>query len=450
MINYNENFINKSESDLLNRGFLYGDSVFESIKIINNNIIFWEDHYMRLMSSMRIIRIEIPQTYTPNFFKLQILSTISKIDSVFTGRVRLTIFRNGAGYYTPNSMSPSFIINCSAIGSENFEVNESEFKVDLFKDYYIQNDLLSNLKTNNKLINVLAGIYANENNLDNCILLNNKKNVAEFLNGNLFIVHENKIKEMMKAGKPVINGWLQIPSTVSAEVMAHQGWDSLTIDMQHGLVDYTNALPMLQTISTTDVTPLARVNWNEPGQIMKILDAGCYGIICPMVSNKEEAERFVQACMYPPHGYRSFGPVRGLIYGGSDYAKHANDEMLKLAMIETKESLGKLDEIMSTPGVDGIYIGPADLSLAIGEEPGFDRPESTKAYSEILRILEHAKKNNIFAGIHNGTPEYAKKMIDKGFNFVTIGADQRALSAGSKAVVDKMKGFSKKEESKAY
>ena len=194
MINYNENFINKSESDLLNRGFLYGDSVFESIKIINNNIIFWEDHYMRLMSSMRIIRIEIPETYTPNFFKLQILSTISKIDSVFTGRVRLTIFRNGAGYYTPNSMSPSFIINCSAIGSENFEVNESEFKVDLFKDYYIQNDLLSNLKTNNKLINVLAGIYANENNLDNCILLNNKKNVAEFLNGNLFIVHENKIK----------------------------------------------------------------------------------------------------------------------------------------------------------------------------------------------------------------------------------------------------------------
>ena len=263
-------------------------------------------------------------------------------------------------------------------------------------------------------------------------------------------MRKNKVKEMMKAGKPVINGWLQIPSTVSAEVMAHQGWDSLTIDMQHGLVDYTNALPMLQTISTTDVTPLARVNWNEPGQIMKILDAGCYGIICPMVSNKEEAERFVQACMYPPRGYRSFGPVRGLIYGGSDYAKHANDEMLKLAMIETKESLEKLDEIMSTPGLDGIYIGPADLSLAIGEEPGFDRAESTKAYSEILRILEHAKKNNIFAGIHNGTPEYAQKMIAKGFNFVTIGADQRALSAGAKAVVEKMKGSSKKEESKAY
>ena len=254
----------------------------------------------------------------------------------------------------------------------------------------------------------------------------------------------------MKDGKPVINGWLQIPSTVSTEAMAHQGWDSLTIDMQHGLVDYTNALPMLQTISSTDVTPLARVNWNEPGQIMKILDAGSYGIICPMVSNREEAEKFVQACTYPPHGYRSFGPVRGLIYGGSDYADHANDELLKFAMIETKESLEKLDEIMSTPGLDGIYIGPADLSLAIGEKPGFDRPEKSKAYSEISRILDYAKKNNIFAGIHNGTPEYALKMIDKGFNFVTIGADQRAMSSGAKAIVEKMKGPIKKQESSTY
>ena len=263
-------------------------------------------------------------------------------------------------------------------------------------------------------------------------------------------MRKNKLKKIFSEGKAAINGWLQIPNSFSAEVMAHQNWDSLTIDMQHGVVDYPNALQMLQAISTTDVVPMARVNWNEPGQIMKILDAGCYGIICPMVSNKEEAERFVQACMYPPRGYRSFGPVRGLIYGGADYADHANDEILKLAMIETKESLDKLDEIMSTDGLDGIYIGPADLSLAIGEKPGFDRAENTKAYSEILRILEHAKKNNIFAGIHNGTTEYAQKMIDKGFNFVTIGADQRAMSAGAKAIVEKMKGSISKKESETY
>ena len=264
-------------------------------------------------------------------------------------------------------------------------------------------------------------------------------------------MRKNRLKQMFKEGKPIINGWLQIPSAFSAEVMAHQGWDSCTIDMQHGVVDYPNALNMLQAISTTDTTPLIRVNWNEPGQIMKILDAGAYGIICPMVSNRKEAENFVQACLYPPKGYRSFGPIRGLLYGGQDYGSHADNEILKLAMIETSEALKNLDEIMSTPNLDGIYIGPADLSLAIGEKPGFDRPESTKAYSEILRILEHAKKNNIFAGIHNGTTEYATKMIEKGFNFVTIASDLRALSAGAKATVDKMKGsLPKKDDNATY
>ena len=263
-------------------------------------------------------------------------------------------------------------------------------------------------------------------------------------------MRKNKVKELMKAGKPVVNGWLSAPSSVTAETMAHQGFDSLTIDLQHGLTDYSSALPMLQAISTTNVTPLARVNWNDPGQIMKILDAGSYGIICPMVSNKQEAEKFAQACMYPPNGYRSFGPIRGLIYGGYDYQKHADNEILKLAMIETKEAIENLDQIMSVKGIDGIYIGPADLSLALNEEPGFDRPEGTKAYSEILRILDHAKKNNIFAGIHNGTSEYAKKMIDKGFNFVTISSDLREIASGSKKNIEKIKGSTNKGESKSY
>ncbi len=263
-------------------------------------------------------------------------------------------------------------------------------------------------------------------------------------------MRKNKLKQMFKEGKPIINGWLQIPSAFSAEVMAHQGWDACTIDMQHGVIDYSNALPMLQSISTTTVTPLARVNWNEPGQIMKILDAGCYGIICPMVSNREEAENFVQACLYPSKGYRSFGPIRGLLYGGADYAKESNSEILKLAMIETKESLEKLDEILDTPNLDGVYIGPADLSLALGEEPGFDRPENTMAYKEILRILEAAKKRNLLAGIHNGSVEYAKKMISKGFNLVTIGSDQRFMSAGAKAAIESIKGIKKGQESKGY
>tara|TARA_B100000287_G_C20446904_1_gene707896 strand:- start:37 stop:828 length:792 start_codon:yes stop_codon:yes gene_type:complete len=263
-------------------------------------------------------------------------------------------------------------------------------------------------------------------------------------------MRKNKLKQIFKEDKAVINGWLQIPSSFSAEVMSHMGWDSVTIDMQHGVIDYPNALQMLQAISSTDAVPMARVNWNEPGQIMKILDAGAYGVICPMVSNREQAEKFVQACLYPPKGYRSYGPIRGLIYGGSDYAEHANDEILKLAMIETSEALEKLDEIMSTPGIDGIYIGPADLSLAIGEKPGFDKPKGSPTYKEIEKILKHAKKNNIVAGIHNGTAEYAQKMIDLGFQLVTVGSDQRFMSEGARSTVSKLKALKNKEDLKGY
>ena len=256
-------------------------------------------------------------------------------------------------------------------------------------------------------------------------------------------MRKNKLKELFKSGKPIINSWLSLPSSFSAEVMANQGWDSVTIDMQHGLVDYSNAVTMLQAISTTNTTPMARVNWNEPGQIMKILDAGCYGIICPMVSNRKEAENFVQACQYPPKGYRSYGPIRANIYGGSDYAKFADTEILKLAMIETKEALEKLNEILETPNLDGIYIGPADLSLALGEEPGFDKAENTKAYKTIMKILDEAKKRNLLAGLHNGSADYALKMIDKGFNLVTVGSDSRYIGSGAKSDLEKLKGRKK-------
>ena len=263
-------------------------------------------------------------------------------------------------------------------------------------------------------------------------------------------MRKNRLKEIFKSGKSAVNGWLQIPNSFTAELMANQSWDSLTLDMQHGVIDYPNAVGMLQAISSTKVVPLARVNWNEPGQIMKILDAGAYGIICPMVSNKKEAENFVKACMYPPDGYRSYGPIRGLVYGGPDYADEANNEILRFAMIETKESLENLDEIMKTPGLDGIYIGPADLSLAIGEKPSFDKPEGDPVYEVIMKILDHAKKNKIIAGIQNGQPEYAEKMINKGFQLVTIGSDQRYMTGASKAALNKLKKDSNKETGKGY
>tara|TARA_B100000965_G_scaffold96994_1_gene79306 strand:- start:1688 stop:2455 length:768 start_codon:yes stop_codon:yes gene_type:complete len=250
---------------------------------------------------------------------------------------------------------------------------------------------------------------------------------------------KNKLKKLFKEGNAAVNGWLEIPSSFSAEAMSHQGYDSLTIDMQHGAINNSNILEMFQAISTTEVVPMARLNWNEPDQIMKVLDFGAYGVICPMVSNKSQAEKFVQACMYPPKGYRSFGPTRASMYGGIDYVDHANDEILKIAMIETKEALQELDKIMSTTGLDGIYIGPADLSLAIGEKPGFDKPEGHPTYEQILNILNHAKKNNLIAGIHNASPEYARKMIDIGFQIVTVGSDKTFMSEGAKSNVSKIK-----------
>src|SRR5918911_151717 len=169
-------------------------------------------------------------------------------------------------------------------------------------------------------------------------------------------MRENTIRTIWQRSGCVVNGWLSIPDGFAAEVSAHQGWDSLTIDLQHGLVDYQAAVRMLQGISTTPVIPLARVPWNEPGVIMKMLDAGCYGIICPMISTRAECEAFVRACRYAPHGYRSIGPTRATIYAGSDYAANANATVITMAMIETREAIDNLDDILSTPGLDAIYV----------------------------------------------------------------------------------------------
>ncbi|CAN5886849.1 aldolase/citrate lyase family protein [soil metagenome] len=213
-------------------------------------------------------------------------------------------------------------------------------------------------------------------------------------------MRENKLRTKLENGDAVVNGWLQIPSSVAAEAMAHQGFDSLTLDLQHGPLHYDAALPMLQAISTTDTTPLARVPWNEPGIIMKMLDAGCYGIICPMVNSRAECEAFVQACRYPPQGYRSFGPTRAKFYAGADYAPNANATVLTFAMIETKAALDNLDDILSVPGLDAIYVGPADLSQSLGGPPGADF-EDGPVPEALDKIIEAAKQHGVKAGIHN-------------------------------------------------
>lgn len=241
-------------------------------------------------------------------------------------------------------------------------------------------------------------------------------------------MRENTLKAIWARGGVVVNGWLAIPSAFSAEVMAHQGFDSLTVDLQHGVVDYQVAVTMFQAISTTAVVPLARVPWNDPGRIMKLLDAGAYGIICPMISTPEQAEALVQACRYPPRGLRSWGPVRASLYAGADYGDHANDQILVMPMIETAEALKNLDAILSVPGIDAVYVGPSDLSLALGCRPRLDQTDPPVVEAQ-HRIVEACRRHGVVAGIHTNAPEYALQMIEAGYRFVTLASDSRFLAA---------------------
>ena len=262
-------------------------------------------------------------------------------------------------------------------------------------------------------------------------------------------MRKNKIRQIWKEGGAAINGWLAIPNSFSAELMANQNWDSVTIDLQHGINDYSTAISMLQAISTTDTVPLARVPWNEPGIIMKMLDAGVYGIICPMINTKKECEDFVKSCRYPPLGHRSFGPTRAVIYAGADYSQHANEEIITMAMIETKGAVDNLDEILSVKGLDAIYVGPADLSLSYGKKPGFDVEESP-VYEVIEKIIDKAKENKIFAGIHVGSTKYAHKMIGLGFSFVSILSDGRIMSQAIENILKEMKEDDIEKKSSIY
>lgn len=252
---------------------------------------------------------------------------------------------------------------------------------------------------------------------------------------------KNGVKLRWAEGKPVLNGWLSIASSFGAEIMAAQGYDSLTVDMQHGIVGYDGTVPMLQAMRASGVTPLVRVPWLDPADIMKALDAGAYGVICPMVNSRTEAERLVSYVRYPPSGVRSFGPSRALFSAGAGYAAEADDEIVCLAMIETAEAFANLEEIVATPGLDGVYIGPADLTLGLQGRryaPGFDRrePEMIEA---IRTILDAAHKAGKRAGLHTGTAEYAAEAVGWGFDLVTVSNDVRLLAGAAEASVRKFR-----------
>ncbi|MDG1779145.1 MAG: aminotransferase class IV [Flavobacteriaceae bacterium] len=197
MININGTIFEDSKAKLSinNRGFAYGDAVFETIKVNNNKPVFWEAHYFRLMASMRILRMEIPMNFTPEFLETQIQDLVSSMPSKsISNRVKLTVFRNTGGYYTPNSNDVSYIITVSELESDLYQISDDHYEIELFKDYLVSPNLLSTLKTNNKAVNVVGSIFAKENNYHNCLLLNTNKSIIEALNGNVFLVQGNSIK----------------------------------------------------------------------------------------------------------------------------------------------------------------------------------------------------------------------------------------------------------------
>ena len=243
-------------------------------------------------------------------------------------------------------------------------------------------------------------------------------------------MRDNKSLAAWREGKQTVGAWLSLPLPHSAEFLANLGFDWVCVDLQHGLIDYTDLTRMLPAISTGDVTPIVRVPWNEPYEIMKALDAGAYGVIVPMVNNRSDAEAAVQACRYPPDGLRSFGPIRGALYGGRGYAAEANQQIACIVMLETKEGLDNLDDVVSTPGVDGVYIGPSDLALALGLPAQGDTDHAEHA-AAVTRIEQSCRKHGVALGIHTSSPEYASRYIDRGFDFVTVGSDMGWLSRGA-------------------
>ena len=248
---------------------------------------------------------------------------------------------------------------------------------------------------------------------------------------------ENKVKTKWQKKEIVLNSFLSIPNTFTAEIMSEQGYDALTIDYQHGRIGFSDLFTMLQSIRNSGVTPICRVSGLDHAVISKVMDAGALGIICPMINNKEQAQKLVQDCKYPPVGIRRCGPTRANFSVSSNYFYESNEGTFCLAMIETQEAFDNLDDIASTPGLDGLYIGTADLTIGLNKgelTPGFDRTEPEMIESK-KKILDIAHKHGKVACLHCGTPEYAAKASEWGFDLGTITNDVRLLSGAAAAHV---------------
>ena len=242
-----------------------------------------------------------------------------------------------------------------------------------------------------------------------------------------------RLRAKWDAGEAAFGMWAGIPTAFTAELAAVSGYDYVCADLQHGLVNEAAMIAMFQAVQGTGAAPLARLAWNEPHLIMRALDVGAVGVILPLIDNAAEAAQAVEACRYPPHGRRSYGPVRAQLVVGSGSTDDLNAESLCIAMIETREGLDNLDEIAATPGLDGLYIGPSDLAIALDLAPsalvrdaGQDRPALAEA---IERIRQACEANGLIAGIQCGSGDAAAHYARAGFQLITVAVDTNMFRA---------------------
>jgi 4-hydroxy-2-oxoheptanedioate aldolase len=249
------------------------------------------------------------------------------------------------------------------------------------------------------------------------------------------------LKDILRQHRYVLNSYIVMPDPVAAEFYARQGWDAVTLDMQHGLIGYESALAILQALSGIDVVPLARVPWLDPAAIMKALDAGILGITCPMINTRDEAERLVRYCKYPPRGERSHGPLRAALLDGDGYRQSANAAVNVFAMIETEQGVANAEEILAVDGLDGVYLGLGDLAISLGLPPRADNYDAPVERA-VERMLELCARRGLIAGVQAQTPESAWRMIERGFGFITLSSDVKALTTQARAWVSGLRRLS--------
>lgn len=243
-------------------------------------------------------------------------------------------------------------------------------------------------------------------------------------------MRRNAVRKQWAEKRVASNLWIDINAPVTVETLSRLGYDSFTIDLQHSLID-RGALPSLfQALSTGAGAPMVRITQNDPGEIAYVLDAGAYGVICPTVETAAQCRDFVAACLYPPKGVRSWGPVRGLLYGGPDYFQAQAGEVIRIALIETARGIENLEEIAATPGLDMIYLGPNDLGISYGAGPSYtpSHPAVTRA---IDLVGDAARRHAIAAGMHTATPDVARLAAGKGFTFLSLGYASKIMLAAA-------------------